>query len=371
MSTRPADVGVIGGGVVGLGVALAAARRGLRVVIVDRRQTGAASRAAAGMLAPMMEGLGPDVLPAGLAARDHFPAFLAGLERLTGVSVPLDRNGILKLASTEAELYATKVPAGAERLDAGALARLEPTLAGHAGAVLHDGDGSVDHVLLMDALERAVEGDERIARVDDLAAAVEIGDAGGAIVCGGGDRVHASHLVVTAGAWAGGLTGLPRALPVRPMRGQALSLASRALGHVTYGGGGYLVPRGDRTVVGATSEDVGFDSAITPSGRDTLLAIAGRVSPEVSRAAVLDHWAGLRPMSPDGIPVVGPDPDHPSLLYACGMSRNGILFGPWIGEQVAALLVDEARNPLLDPFGVGRFEGSALRRPSGTGQAIT
>ena len=127
-----------------------------------------------------------------------------------------------------------------------------------------------------------------------------------------------------------------------------LELAAAPLRHVVFGGGGYLVPRASgTTLVGSTMERVGFDTTITGEGRAHLLGVAVAASPSLGAAPVLRHWAGLRPLTPDLQPIVGRDPERPSLVYACGHSRNGILMAPLTGEVVASLLCGEA--PALRP----------------------
>ena len=347
------DLVVAGGGIVGLTSALAAARRGLRVTLVDQSRAGAASRSSAGMLAPSI-GTPAHAASAAIQARDHFPPFLDELRDRTGIAVPLDRNGVLELAATGADREALfeRQPSSAERLDAAALAALEPALGAHAGALLHPLDGAVDNGILMDALDVAVARQPLITRLTDEVASFD----GRGNVPGfrsrGGSRYGAPRLLLANGAWAGSLPGLPRALPVRPVRGQLLRLDVNPIAHVVYGAGGYLVPRGASLIVGATSEEVGFESETTRRGLKDLRAIAVRAIPGLEDAQVAAHWAGLRPVSIDGLPLVGSDPDFPALVYACGFSRNGILFAPWAAEQMVPLLTGGPAPWALAPFGL-------------------
>ena len=161
-----ADLLILGGGIAGLTTALAAADRQLSVILIDSPRPGAASRAAAGMLAPSAEKVPQELRDAALAARDFYPAFLDALRDRTGIAVPLDRRGILELAPEgEAERLRASIPEGSRWLDEGELRELEPALEGHPGALLHPIDGAVDNVVLMDALERAVERVPTIKRV--------------------------------------------------------------------------------------------------------------------------------------------------------------------------------------------------------------
>lgn len=354
------DLLIVGGGIAGLCTALAAAEQGLRVTVIDSPRAGAASRAAAGMLAPTVEGLPRDALAAAIEARDAYPDFLASLETRTGVRVPLDRSGIIELATSDAELerLAARRPATASLLLRRDLGALENALSGHAGALLHPDDGAVDNVVLMLALELATADDPHITRQIGIADDIVV-SRDGVIVDVAGERHAGAFGLLATGAWAGDgallARALPRPLPVRPVRGQLLRLDARPLHHVVYGGGGYLVPRGDSIVVGATTEHAGFDSMTTAVGLQTLRTIASQTIAELASVSVIDHWAGLRPVSPDGLPILGADPDQPRLLYACGFSRNGILFAPWAARQLAMLAASEPTPPTLDSFSVARF----------------
>jgi glycine oxidase len=124
---------------------------------------------------------------------------------------------------------------------------------------------------------------------------------------------------------------------------------------VTYGAGGYLVPRADTVLVGATSEEAGFENETSLAGLSVLRSIAARAIPALANALVVDHWAGLRPMSLDTHPILGVDPESPGLVYACGYSRNGILFAPWAAAQLAKVLLGEPA-PDMVPFRVDRPE---------------
>lgn len=351
------DLVVLGGGIAGLTTALAAAHHGLRVTVIDQPRPGAASRASAGMLAPSVEGLPASVMPAAIAARDFYPRFLQRLRDRTEVDVSLDRRGVLELASSEADLarLSERHPAPARRLGAAELAALEPAFAPFAGALLHPDDGAVDNVVLMRALDVAVARQPLVTRVTDEVASFGARGNLPAFLSRGGTRYASRRLLVAGGAWAGTLPGLPRRLPVRPVRGQLLRLEGLPIRHVTYGGGGYLVPRQSTVLVGATTEEVGFSAVTTSRGLNDLRAIAAHAIPVLAHANVIEHWAGLRPVSPDGLPILGADPSVRELFYACGFSRNGILFAPWAAEHLASELADGVASEPLSPFRIDRL----------------
>ncbi len=364
---RTADVVVLGAGLVGLAVAADAAARGASVILVGETRFGEASPAGAGMLAPGAES---DELPNdpvrafAVAAREIYPAFLSGLRDETGIDVPFDRNGILELIE---DGEPTHRPRDSEWIDARELRGLEPGLTGFAGALLHPRDGSVDNLVLLAAMRRRVESRRPITVVGAGVRSVNITTARPRVILDDGDLLEGGSLVVATGAWAAQLEGLPRPLPVRPVRGQLLLVEGALSRHVMYGGGGYIVPRRypqgphpfERTVIGATMEEAGFVNETTPEGLMELTAVVRRVfRGSASSARVVSHWAGLRPMTPDRLPILGPDPDVPRLLYACGHGRNGILLAPITGEAMGALAVGAQSAHDLSSFSISRFNGA-------------
>lgn len=359
---QAADVVVVGGGGVGLGIALAAADRGLSVLLVAEHRTGEAFPAAAGILAPPSlemadrSAVGPEHTFA-VAARDRYPGYLVELTERSGIAVSLNRLGLLHVVLDEAKA-ARQAPVaipGSDWLDRRALSALEPALGHAAGARLFPDDGAVDNVALLHALEIAVARFARIRKLDGFARAIRAGKHG--VTCElDNERVSAEQIVLAAGAWSPLIEGLPRPLPVEPLRGQMISLAASPLRHVAYGDDGYLVPRGDMTLVGATMEHAAFDVSTTVEGVAGLRSAAADLCPALAGLPVAKAWAGLRPVSPDFLPIIGRDPDQPSLIYACGHSRNGVLMAPLTADCVAALLVGERPPASLAPFGIERFE---------------
>jgi glycine oxidase len=352
------DVIVIGGGGVGLATALAAARRGLAVTLVAEHRAGEAFPAAAGILAPpALEMAERGVVGAehafAVAARDRYPSYVSELADLSGIEVPLNRLGLLHVVLDGADSPET---AGSTWLDRAALAALEPALGRMAGARLFHDDGAVDNVVLYRALEVACARSARVKNASARARGIEIHRHGVSCRLGDGTVLTAGQLVLAAGAWSALIDGLPRPLPVEPLRGQMISLGASPLRHVAYGEDGYLVPRGDLTLVGATMEWAAFDVSTTTQGVAGLRAVAAALCPSLAAAPLVAAWAGLRPVSPDFLPIICRDPDHPSLIYACGHSRNGVLMAPLTGDCIAALLGGEAPPADISPFTIERFE---------------
>lgn len=353
------DVIVIGGGLVGLCCTLALAERGHRVHLLVDVRAGEASPAAGGILAPSVDRVEGPAHDFAVAARDRFPAYVRALAEQTGVDVPWWRAGVLELIERESEVEAARasaLPHGSEFLDTDALAELEPALAPMPGALRHEDDAIVNNLVLMRALKTRVGRHSRVLVANDPAESIAFVKGRPRVTARSGTRVETGHVVLAGGAWSPQLAGLPRALPIEPVRGQMLSVAATLVTHAVIGVEGYLVPRGDgRTLLGGTMERAGYEPSTTPEGLALVRARAEAICPAVARAKTLNGWAGLRPMTPDTLPIIGPDPDEPSLVYACGHSRNGVLLAPATGEVVAAMV--EGERPALDAsaFRVERF----------------
>ncbi len=354
--TRTADTIVVGAGVIGLCTARSIARRGRTVVLIGEHRSGEASRAAAGMLAPSVEQSQGPAHDFAIAARDFYPDYLETLADETGIRVPLNRLGILQVALTEKGVKGLKRTASPQSrwLDRREVAELEPTL-GHAlGAAFNPDDGAVDNVILMSALEESVGSESRITRADSVA--VNVSRDSATVDLESGESITASTVVIAAGAWGGLLRGAKGLGPVSPCRGQLVSYRSTGMRHVTYGPRGYLVPRPSGTIVaGSTMENVGFDASTTPAGLAKVRSAAEEISPALAVSEITLEWAGLRPITPDMLPIIGPDPDAPHIIYAAGHSRNGILMAALTGETVAALSVGESSAYDLNQFRPGRF----------------
>ena len=346
-----ADVLVIGDGVIGLATAIAIARAGGSCRVLGRTSPGAASPASAGLLAPSIGDAEPGFRSFMTASRDRYPAWLHWLAQRTGIEVTLDRSGIIELRAEE--IAAPR--AGIERLDAAALEKLEPALTSHAGAVLYHDDGYVDNVRLLAALREAARCEWSIDVVDGRVAAIQPGIDSSAATMEDGRTQQGRAVVLAAGAWIALLVGAPRPLPVEPVRGQMLRLQGSPLSHAVSAGDAYLVPRGESTLVGSTLERVGFDCTTTPAALDRLRLAAVAAVPSLRDAAVQDAWAGLRPMTPDARPIIGRDPDLPSVFYACGHGKNGILLAPLTAECVASLIAGSPPPVDISSFDIQRF----------------
>ena len=365
MTHTSADVAVIGAGVAGLATALALADAGLDVVLLADARAGEASPAAGGIL-DTNHGFADDATRELMrTARDLWPAYVAALGERTGVLVPLNRDGVLELAPSIHEAERMRVVPGNDVtwLDATDLTALEPQLTHALGALHFRHDGALNPLVLLKALKHAVGKHVHIRVVSQTVTAIAPGRPDEAITISLFDTptltsttISAMRVVVAAGAWSGALPGVPMHLPIAPVRGQLMSVASKALRHVMMLGQGYAIPRGDgRTIIGGTEEHTGFDAAHTPEGIQQIRALAAAILPSLGTAGMLSTWSGLRPMTRDGLPIIGPDPEHPSVLYACGHGRNGILLAPLTGMLIASIVTGSSAPTDSKPFSPVRF----------------
>jgi glycine/D-amino acid oxidase-like deaminating enzyme len=346
------DALILGDGVIGLATALAIAKAGGTCRILGRTTPGAASAASAGLLAPSIGVADPAVRSLMITSRDRYPEWIHWLAERTGIEVTLNRLGIVELEPPGRTTDASSL--NADHLDAEALHALEPSVRS-AEALLRPDDGYVDNVRLLEALREAVRCEWSIEVVDGRGAVIQPSLEDCMVTTEDGRTQRGRTLVLAAGAWTALIAGLPRPVPIEPVRGQMLQLCGCPLTHAVSSPDAYLVPRGEFTLVGSTLERVGFDISTTTAALRHLRVAAASAVPTFAHAEVHSSWAGLRPMSPDGLPLVGRDPEFPNVIYACGHGKNGILLAPITAECVAALAGGQ-RSPVdVACFGVERF----------------
>lgn len=360
------DVIVIGGGAVGAACARELAAAGRSVLVLEPGgDSGQAWRAAAGMLAPQIEADGADpLLSLGIAARDHYVPLAASLRESTGIDVGLWQEGIARVAGDDGEAGELRSKVASQQREGHTVAWLEPPevrrrwpwLGPTAGALWSERDGALDPAQLVPALlaDARRHGAEVMS---DSATAIE--QTGGRIsgVSGKATRYSAHDVVVAAGAWSGQIAGLPRTIPVQPVRGQMAALPWPAgIGRaIVYHKDCYLLARGQEAILGSTMEYVGFQPEVTPDGIARIFAATIALCPGLVRGKLRRTWAGLRPVTPDGLPIIGPEPRLPGLWYATGHGRNGILMAGITGVLVRQLL--DGQQPLKDlrVLSPGRF----------------
>lgn len=360
------DVIVVGAGVIGLACAWRAAAAGHDVVVVDPAPASGASWVAGGMLAPVTEAWPgeEELLELGLGAVAAWPAFAAELGAAAGRPAGLRSEGTVVVATGSGDrdeldglaAHLARLGRSVERLTGRELRRLEPAIGPDVrGGLAVPGDLAVDNRALLDALRAAAE----------LAGARFVATTARAVLDDGtrvtglrtdDGELAAARVLVCAGAHSAGLHPALEGL-VRPVKGEILRLAHRAgalpppartVRALVDGRPVYAVPRDGGLVIGATQYETGFDTEVTVGGVRDLLRDAERVLPGIAEYALVESAAGLRPSSPDNLPLIGPiGPD--GLLVATGHHRNGMLLAPVTADAVLSLLRGGAAAAVTDP----------------------
>ena len=345
-------IAIVGGGAIGLACAWRLAQSGADVALFESSHVGGeATFAAGGMLAP-----GPEFWlhqrnvafrELGVQSRDLYADFAAELLEETGVDIELCLPG--SPTSDWRQAGITMVPDDAIRGP-------EPVWWNGRPAFWFERDGQVEPRHLTRALRLACEKSGVEIHENRPVCRIEIENQRAVAVVTGTTRHAAQQIVLSAGAWSGQNFGLPDAAtpPVRPVAGQMLQLrGGHLLTHIVYGAHCYLIPRRDgRLLVGATVEETGFEKRVTPQNTARLLDVARELASVVGEMALETSWSGLRPVSRDGLPIIGGGPIE-NLSYATGHGRNGILLAPRTAELIVDALLRGANVP--DAFEIGRF----------------
>ncbi|MFJ9003522.1 glycine oxidase ThiO [Streptomyces canus] len=382
MSSRTSDVLVVGGGIIGLVTAWRAAQRGLTSAVVDPEPGGGAAQVAAGMLAAVTElHYGEQtLLGLNLASAHRYPDFAAELTDLTGLDLGYRRCGTLAVALDAddrahlRELHALQRQSGLESewLSGRECRRLEPMLApGVRGGLRVDGDHQIDPRRLTRALLAACEQAGVVFHRSWAKGLRVAGDRAAGVTTTDGDELGAGQVVLAAGSLSGRLEGVPADVlpPVRPVKGQVLRLTvpphrapflSRTVRAVVRGSQVYLVPRENgELVIGATSEELGWDTTVTAGGVYELLRDAHELVPGITELPLTETRAGLRPGSPDNAPLLGPT-ELTGLVLATGHYRNGVLLTPITGDAMAHVLTTGELPDVARPFTPRRFAATGL-----------
>jgi glycine oxidase ThiO len=373
-SVKTSDVLIIGAGVIGLSIARALNKHGVKNILIAERGTiGAeASYAAAGMLAPQSEAdCADDFFRFCLASNDLYPLFSQQLRHETDIDIELDQSGTFYLAFTEKDAVEIRQRYDWQRLmglpvecmTAAEVLKEEPNISPNVREALYfQQDTQVENRKLLTALQQYA----RLNRIN-VRQHTEIKEliVDNAQVVGGlsadGEKFHAGMTILAAGAWTSVVKFPESIVPVnvKPMRGQMICFnpgTGRLFKKVIYTPRGYIVPRADgRLLAGATVEDKGFDKAVTIDGIEKLRQTAAEISPAFCGFEISDSWAGLRPASRDGLPILGELPDITGLIVATGHFRNGILLAPITAEIVAKYISAGIKSEFFDIFGPQRF----------------
>jgi len=369
------DVVVVGGGVIGCSVAFHLAKKGVKVMVVEKNAIGGqASSVAAGMLAAQEEAAKPDAFSeACRESRALFKTLVPEVRELSGIDPEYEICGMWRVAASEVdvpELLDRKRRQEALGLAVewhfpGQLAERNPGLAHAVGGLYFPEDGQINSAKW--ALALAEAGRRLGVRFLDRAMGVEFARDGRRVsgVRAQGELFAADRVVLAAGAWTSLLLeSLGLSLPLEPVKGQLMILggAPRAFGGPIFAASGYLVPKADgRLIVGSTMERVGFNVRPTLEAQRILADWVARWAPAFSAYPTVEFQAGLRPGTRDGWPVMGQLWDYDNLFISAGHFRNGILLSPLAGRAMADGIVNGRWAPSAAAFAPERF------RPVGAG----
>lgn len=340
------DVIIAGAGIIGMSLALELRQRGADVLLLDRAEPGSeASSAAAGMLAPADPETPEALRPLAMASARIFPSFVQRLESAGHMQVDFRRVGTIALLEEDA------APHDYRSIPIAKLQRLEPSLSSSGHSAFFVQEDSVDPLLLTQAALVAARNSGIEIRGHTPVAEMRAHDKGVEVVTQTRTFFCASA-VDCRGAWSGA--------PVRPRKGQMLYVDPQALllRHVLRTPEVYLVPRSTgKTLIGATVEDVGFDKSVNPAVIGQLVSAAAKYLPALASAPIIQSWAGLRPGTPDGLPIIGPT-DTTRVFAATGHFRNGILLAPITAQIMADLVQNRPSSHDIRPFSPGRFHST-------------
>src|SRR5216110_3909466 len=360
------DVAIVGGGAVGAACARSAAARGLHVAIFEPGpDPAAASPASAGMLAAQIEPTDDALVGLSVRARDLYEPLAPMLRETTGIDIGFWRAGIAAVAFDDAAADRLKEDVARQRqaglrcdwLEGDEVRERWPGAAPDCrGALFAPEDAAVDP----QALTRACLADARRMGAALHAEQVTMVDTATGRTRGVTTRAGttaAGHVVLAAGVWSPQVRGLPRPLPVEPLRGQMAATAwpDGCPPAILFHDHGYVLARGADAVLGSTMERAGYDARVTNEGLAQIFRGAVRLLPALMTQPVQRTWAGLRPATPDGRPILGRDPEVERLWYATGHGRNGILLAALTGEITADLLTSGIPDVDISPLRVDRF----------------
>lgn len=368
---RSYDAIIVGGGLIGTAIALELARNDLRVALFDAQEPGQeASWASAGILSPAPENPGMiSLVPIGQASLAIYRDYIATVEELSGITTGYRARGTIEaLFSQHAREELNTIVAlhrglglQAEAISAKEAREMEPALSEEvAAAVLRPEEASVDNRLLAKAL---LEASKRSGVEVHAGAGVQSIWREGTRCAGAsvqGEKISAKFTIIAAGSFSSQIAGVEEYAPVIPAKGQMLSLRCDAakIDRVLWSERIYIVPRNDgRILCGATVEHVGFDRAVTAGGIHSNLNGAIEMAPVLAQASVEETWAGLRPDTPDHLPILGPT-DLEGLFIATGHFRSGVLLTPITAKLMAEFVAGKTPSVDCSRFNPMRFRAA-------------
>ncbi|HXG36804.1 MAG TPA: glycine oxidase ThiO [Dehalococcoidia bacterium] len=364
------EVLVIGGGVIGCAIAYYLAKSGSSVAVLERGEIGdGASGASAGMLAPLSEAHQPGpFLNLMMSSLQLYPSLLGELKAAASeIDIEHQHIGVLRIAMNSAEeqelrgryTWQRGLDQGTQWLDGREARRLEPNLSSRVcAAILVPNEQQLNSLRLAQALAKAAQVHGAVIyRNSEVRSFQRSGERVSGVKTRDG-QMTAGQIVLAAGSWGGRMASLLGAsVPITPVRGQLMALASEsALAHIIWGAKGYLAPKpGGIIHAGTTVERVGFRIDTTRRGLQGIRSAASAMVPALGKATMTAAWAGLRPASADGLPVLGRLPGWENVWIAAGHFRNGILLTPVTGKLMAQLVRRGEAEIDLSPFSPQRF----------------
>jgi glycine oxidase len=367
------DVAVAGGGVIGGAIALEVSRAGMRVGVFDCQQPGQeASWASAGILSPAPESPAMiAMVPLGKMSLALYPEFVVQVEEISGMNTGFRSKGTLEaLFSGDAKAELSTIIAlhhglglKAEPLRAADARKLEPALSEDVeAAVLRPDERSVDNRILTSAvLEAARRSGAEIFADNGVKAIWREGQRCAGLILQN-EKVEATWTIIAAGCFSAAIDGIAAYAPLRPAKGQMVALRAEdvEIERVLWGEHIYLVPRNDgRILAGATVEYAGFDKRTTAGGIEKILSAAIELAPGLANARIEETWAGLRPDTPDHLPILGPT-DMDGLLMATGHFRSGILLTPITARLIREWITEQSVSVDWDRFSPLRFQAKEM-----------
>jgi len=373
------DAVIVGGGIIGGSIAFDLGRRGLRVAVLDRQEPmHEASWAAAGMLSPA-----PDcpaaipLVPLARASLALYAEFADSVEEASGSMTGYRAGGAIEVISHgDAERELSTLVAlhhglglACEPLPLDEALKLEPALGREARvAAFLPAECSIEPRALAGAVLAAAEsaGVEFHTGVEVTSLILQ-GNKCVGVKTAKGEMIHAAQVVLAAGCWSSQILGASAYAPTLPVRGQmaALRHTGTPIRHVLRSERGYLVPRGEKSpqmiVVGSTIENAGYEKRITAGGIEKILSAANELVPSLENAEIAETWCGLRPGTPDQLPILGPA-DIEGLVFATGHYRNGILLAPITAKLVGEWLADRRVSVDWEKFSPLRFANASSDR---------
>jgi glycine oxidase len=369
---KTTDVVIVGGGVIGCAIAYFLRKMRIDVTLLERGEIGGqASSAAAGLLAPLgpLSGPGPfaDLVLAGFAC---LSSFIPELEDMSGIHVGYEQTGALRtvrnpqrVAHLQKRLNSWQ-PLGLQLywLSGEEARRREPLLDPDICAAIYaPEEAQIQASSVVQAFALAAQrAGANIFPHQEITRLLTQNEKVTAVYTTHGEEIACNQLIIASGAWAAQCgTWLNVSLPIRPLQGQLLALPQTPcqLKHIVFGEGAYLTPRGNTILVGATKEEMGFDLKVTQQGTSWLYSTATRLIPQLSESKIQATWAGLRPKTPDGHPILGVLSPWKNVLIAAGHNSVGIILSAITGQCMAELAATGHISPLIQPFSIDRFIG--------------